>query len=103
LSRRPPSFSLFPYTTLFRSTLVWMTARFIGLVGAATFYFPAILVVTLFAGWELGICSVAASAALIWTLANRQLPAAPLAIFVFAGLLEVLLVGFLRAFLRDAW
>src|SRR5205814_166354 len=50
-----------------------------------------------------GTCSVAASAALIWTLANRQLPAAPLAIFVFAGLLEVLLVGFLREFLRDAW
>ena len=85
------------------ATLVWMATRFIGLVGAASFYFPAILVVTLFAGWELGVCSVAASAALIWTLANRQLPAAPLAIFVFAGLLEVLLVGFLRAFLRDAW
>jgi two-component sensor histidine kinase len=85
------------------ATLVWMAARVIGLVGAASFYFPAILVVTLFAGWELGVCSVAASAALIWTLASRQLPLPPLAVFVFAGLVEVLLAGFLREFLRDAW
>jgi two-component sensor histidine kinase len=85
------------------ATLVWMAARFIRLVGAASFYFPAILAVTLFTGWELGLCSVAASAALIWTLAGGQLPVAPVAIFVFAGLIEVLLAGFLREFLRDAW
>ena len=85
------------------ATLVWMAARFIGLVGAASFYFPAILVVTLFAGWQFGAGSVPACAALIWSLAGRRLPAAPLAIFVLAGLLEVLLAGFLRELLRDAW
>jgi len=85
------------------ATLVWMAARFIGLVGAASFYFPAILIVTLFAGWEFGLMAVFASAALIWTLAGRQLPPAPITIFVFAGLLEVLLAGFLRELLREAW
>jgi two-component sensor histidine kinase len=85
------------------ATLIWMAARFIGLVGAASFYFPAILVVTLFAGWELGVCSVAASAALIWSLARGHLPLVPLVVFVFAGLIEVMLAGFLREFLRDAW
>ena len=85
------------------ATLIWMAARVIGLVGAASFYFPAVLVVTLFAGWELGVCAVAGSAALIWTLAHGQLPVTPLTIFVVAGLLEVLLAAFLRALLRDAW
>jgi hypothetical protein len=78
------------------ATFVWMAARFVGLVGAASFYFPAILVITLFAGWEFAVAAVATSALLIWTLANRQLPLVPLAIFVLAGLLEVLLAGFLR-------
>jgi len=85
------------------ATLIWMTARFIGLVGSASFYFPAVLIVTLFAGWEFGLGAVAASAALIWTLAHRNLPFAPFAIFILAGLLEVLLAGFLRELLRDAW
>jgi two-component sensor histidine kinase len=80
-----------------------MAARFVGLVGAASFYFPAILVITLFAGWEFAVAAVATSALLIWTLANRQLPLVPLAIFVLAGLLEVLLAGFLRELLREAW
>jgi two-component sensor histidine kinase len=85
------------------ATLVWMAARFIGVVGAASFYFPAVLVVTLFAGWEFGLAAVLASASLIWTLAGRHLPLVPLAVFVFAGLVEVLLAGFLRELLREAW
>jgi two-component sensor histidine kinase len=85
------------------ATLIWMVAQFVGLVGAASFYFPAILVVTLFAGWQLGACSVPACAALIWSLSGRRLPAAPLAVFVLAGWVEVLLAGFLRELLREAW
>jgi two-component sensor histidine kinase len=85
------------------ATLIWMAARFIGLVGAASFYFPAVLIVTLFAGWEFGAAAVAASTALLWILAGRHLPLGPLAIFVLAGTVEVALAGFLRELLRDAW
>jgi two-component sensor histidine kinase len=85
------------------ASLIWAAARFIGLVGSASFYFPAILVVTLFAGWEFGVCSVAASGALIWTFAGRSFPAAPFVIVVLAGLVQVLIAGFLRELLRDAW
>jgi two-component sensor histidine kinase len=85
------------------ATLVWIAGRFIGLVGAASFYFPALLIVTLFAGWQFGLCSVAGSAALVWTFAGRGLPKAPFAIFILAGLLQVLLMGVLRELLRDTW
>ena len=85
------------------ATLIWMAAHFVGFVGAASFYFPAILIVTLFAGWEFGLAAVFVSAALIWMQWGRQLPPAPLTIFVVAGLTEVLLAGLLRELLRDAW
>ena len=94
------------------ATLIWMAAtHFMGLVGAASFYFPAILVVTLFGGWEFGAFSVPASAALIWMLAQGRLPAwmqaeglfAPIAVFAVAGWIEVLLAGFVRELLRNAW
>ena len=96
------------------ATLIWTTAtHFMGFVGAASFYFPAILVITVFAGWELGASSVPVCATLIWWLAagrmpswmpaSGQLPVAPIVIFAAAGWLEVLLAGFLCELLRDAW
>jgi len=96
------------------ATLIWLTAtHFMGFVGAASFYFPAILVVTVFAGWEFGAVSVPACVALLWRLAEGQLPVwmpaggslpvAPIVIFAAAGWLEVLLAGFLCELLRDAW
>ena len=96
------------------ATLIWTAATHVmGFVGAASFYFPAILVVTVFAGWEFGAGSVLICAVLIWTLAGGRLPAwmsaagrlpiAPIVIFAAAGWLEVLLAGFMCALLRDAW
>jgi two-component sensor histidine kinase len=96
------------------ATLIWIAAtRFMGFVGAASFYFPAILVVTVFAGWEFGAGSVPICVAVIWTLAagrlpgwmavGGRLPAAPIVIFAAAGWVEVLLAGFLCELLRDAW
>lgn len=96
------------------ATLIWMAAtHFMGFVGAASFYFPAILVVTVFAGWEFGAGSVAVCLALIWTLAEGRLPiwmpaggrlpVVPIVIFGAAGWLEVLIAGFLCTLLRDAW
>lgn len=96
------------------ATLIWTAATHVmGFVGAASFYFPAILVITVFAGWEFGAGSVLACAALIWILAGGRMPAwmpvagrlpvAPIIIFVTAGWLEVLLAGFMSTLLRDAW
>lgn len=96
------------------ATLIWTAATHVmGFVGAASFYFPAILVITVFAGWEFGAGSVLACAALFWMLAGGRMPAwmpasgrlplAPIIIFVTAGWLEVLLAGFMCALLRDAW
>jgi two-component sensor histidine kinase len=91
------------FVAILAATVIWMAAQFVGLLGAAAFYFPAILVVTFFAGWQFGACVVPACAVLIWSLAGRRLPVAPLAIFVLAGWVEVLLAGFLRELLREAW
>ena len=85
------------------ATLIWEVVRFGGIVGAAAFYFPAILIVTLFAGWEFGLALLATSVALIWTLAKPPPPGAPLAVFAIAGLLQLLLVAFIRRLLRDSW
>lgn len=96
------------------ATLIWLSAtHFMGFVGAASFYFPAILVVTVFAGWEFGVGSVLLCVALIgvfaegrmpsWMTPGGQLPLAPIVIFAAAGWLEVLLAGFLCALLREAW
>lgn len=95
------------------ATLIWVAATHVmGFVGAASFYFPAIFVVTLFAGWEFGAGSVALCVALMWTLAEGrlpvwmlgggQLPLAPIIVFALAGSLEVLIAGFLRELLREA-
>jgi len=96
------------------ATLIWTGAtRVMGFVGAASFYFPAILVITVFAGWKFGAGSVPVCAALIWTLAGGhlpiwmptagRLPIAPVLIFTTAGWLEVLLAGFMCELIRDAW
>ena len=96
------------------ATLIWVSAtHFMGFVGAASFYFPAILVITVFAGWQFGAGSVPVCAVMIWALADGRmpnwmapggrLPIAPIVIFAAAGWLEVLLAGFLSELLRDAW
>ena len=83
------------------ATIIWEGARFGGIVGAAAFYFPAILTVTLFAGWEFGVALLAAIVALVWAVAKP--PVAPLTVFGIAGLLQLLLVAFIRRLLRDSW
>jgi len=45
---------------------------------------------------------LAASVALIWTVVKPPLPGAPLAVFAVAGLLQLLLVAFIRRLLRDS-
>jgi two-component sensor histidine kinase len=85
------------------AAIIWEGARFGGIVGAAAFYFPAILIVTLFAGWEFGVALLAASVALIWAVAKPPPPGAPLAVFAVAGLIQLLLVAFIRRLLRDSW
>jgi hypothetical protein len=59
------------FVAILAATVIWMAAQFVGLLGAAAFYFPAILVVTFFAGWQFGACVVPACAVLIWSLAGR--------------------------------
>ena len=83
------------------STLVWEAARAGHLIGSASLYFPAILVVTLFTGWEFGLVMLAASAALIWTVIGPDRPGGTL-VFVAAGLLEVLIAGLVREVLRSS-
>lgn len=96
------------------ATLVWVaTTHFMGFVGAASFYFPAILVITVFAGWEFGAGSVALCVAFVWTVAAGRLPSwmpgggrlplVPMIVFAAAAWIEVLIAGFLCALLRDAW
>lgn len=85
------------------ATIIWIAARFGGVFGGAIFYFPAILIVTLFAGWEFGLASLAASIAMIGAVAIPLPPGAPLAVFAVAGLLQLLLVALIRRLLRDSW
>jgi len=105
---------LVTFVALAIATFIWITAtHYMGFIGAASFYFPAILVITVFAGWEFGACSVPICATVIWLLAAGRMPSwmpaagglpiAPVIIFATAGWLEVLLAGFMCALLRDAW
>jgi two-component sensor histidine kinase len=82
------------------ATVAWDAMRAEGILGAASFYFPAILIVTLFAGWELGIGALAASTTLIWALAQPSLPGTRLAVFALAGFVQVLLASLVRGLLR---
>ena len=84
------------------ATIIWEAVRFGGISGAAAFYFPAILTVTLFAGWEFGMALLGAIVVLIWIVAKPPVHA-PLAVFAVAGLLQLLLVAFIRRLLRDSW
>ena len=85
------------------TTIIWRAARALGILGTASLYFPATLLVTLFAGWEFGALMLAASGALIWTVAHAGFPPAALAVFAATGVLQLLLAGFVRALLREAW
>jgi two-component sensor histidine kinase len=85
------------------TTIIWVSARTHGLLGTASLYFPATLFVTLFAGWEFGAAILAASALMIWTVAHLQFPATTLGIFCAGGVLQLLLAGFVRELLRNAW
>lgn len=85
------------------ATVAWELVRQLGVLGAAAFYFPAILVATFLAGWEFGIAALVASLGLIWAAAHAAVPVPSLAVFVTAGLVQILLAAFLRALLRQSW
>ncbi|MGH6890022.1 MAG: HWE histidine kinase domain-containing protein [Rhizomicrobium sp.] len=82
---------------------VCLFARGNGIFGAAALFFPACLIVTLFAGWEFGAVVLVAAAALVWNVARTLLPATSLIVFGLAGVLQLALAGFVRALLRSAW
>ncbi len=85
------------------TTIIWWTARSYGVLGTASLFFPASLLVTLLVGWEFGLMIMAASAALVWRVIHSQFAGASLAIFAMAGVLQLLIAGFVRELLRDAW
>jgi two-component sensor histidine kinase len=85
------------------ATVIWALVRAAGVLGAASFYFPAILVVTFLAGWEFGLGALAASAALIWAVARVHPPMRSLLVFFVAGLLQIFLAAFIRTLLRQSW
>jgi two-component sensor histidine kinase len=85
------------------TTIVWFAARTYGVLGTAALYFPATLLVTLLAGWEFGLVIMVASAVLVWRVAHSQFAGATLAVFAMAGVLQLLVAGFVRELLRDAW
>jgi two-component sensor histidine kinase len=85
------------------TTIVWWAARTHGVLGTASLFFPAMLLVTLFAGWEFGLAILVAGGALIWTVVHAQLAATPLFVFALAGVLQLLIAGFVRELLRQAW
>jgi two-component sensor histidine kinase len=85
------------------TTIIWWAARTYGVLGTAALYFPATLLVTLLAGWEFGLVIMIASAMLVWRVAHSQFAGATLAAFAMAGVLQLLIAGFLRELLRNAW
>jgi two-component sensor histidine kinase len=85
------------------TTIIWWAARARGVLGTASLFFPAMLLVTLFAGWEFGLVILVAGGALIWTLVHAQLASTPLFVFALAGVLQLLIAGFVRELLRQAW
>ncbi|HTT83365.1 MAG TPA: sensor histidine kinase [Rhizomicrobium sp.] len=85
------------------TTIIWWTARSYGVLGTASLYFPATLLVTLLAGWEFGLVVMLASAALVWRVMHSQLAGVSLVVFAMAGILQLLIAGFVRELLRNAW
>lgn len=85
------------------TTAIWLLARATGIFGTAALFFPACLIVTLFAGWEFGAVVLVAAAALVWTAARSQFPAVSFLIFGGAGVLQLAVAGVVRALLRSAW
>lgn len=85
------------------TTAIWVAARAFGILGSASLYFPALLIVTLFAGWGPGLVTLVASASVIWIVARAHYPAVSLAIFLLAGALLLAIAGVLRELLREAW
>ena len=92
--------TLFVFLT---TTIVWWAARAHGILGTASFYFPASLLVTLLAGWEFGLVILVAGSALVWHVAHAQFAGISLAVFATAGILQLLIAGFVRELLRSAW
>jgi two-component sensor histidine kinase len=82
---------------------IWLAARASGILGTASLFFPATLFATLFTGWEFGLLLLAASAATIYSAARAYFPPEALLVFAFAGILEVVIAGFVRELLRSAW
>jgi two-component sensor histidine kinase len=85
------------------TTIIWWTARSYGVLGTAALYFPATLVVTLLAGWEFGLVILVASAVLVGRAVYSQFAVASLVVFATAGVLQLLIAGFVRELLRHAW
>ncbi|HEX4157023.1 MAG TPA: sensor histidine kinase [Rhizomicrobium sp.] len=85
------------------TTIIWWTARSYGVLGTAALYFPATLLVTLLAGWEFGLVIMVAGAVLVWRVAHSQFAGATLVVFAMAGVLQLLIAGFVRELLRNAW
>lgn len=94
------AFTLLVYVA---TTVIWWAARSYGVVGTAALFFPASLLVTLLAGWEFGLAILVASSALVWLAVHSEFAGLSLAIFAMAGVLQLLIAGFVRALLRNAW
>lgn len=95
--------SVFTLLVYVATTIIWWAARNYGVVGTAALFFPASLLVTLLAGWEFGLAILVASSALVWRAVHSQFAGLSLAIFAVAGVLQLLVAGFVRALLRNAW
>ena len=85
------------------STIIWWAARSYGVLGTAALYFPATLLVTLLAGWEFGLVILIASWLLVWRVAHSQYAGTTLVVFAMTGVLQLLIAGFVRELLRNAW
>jgi two-component sensor histidine kinase len=85
------------------TTIIWWAARTHGVLGTAALFFPATLLVTLLAGWQFGLAILVLSAFLIWRVVHSQFAGATLGAFAMAGVLELLIAGFVRELLREAW
>jgi two-component sensor histidine kinase len=85
------------------TAIIWWAARNSGVIGTAALFFPATLFVTLLAGWEFGLAIMIASSVLVGRVIHSQFAGVSLAIFAAAGILQLLIAGFVRELLRKAW
>lgn len=85
------------------ATIIWAVARAEGVIGSGAFYFPAILVASLFAGWQFGFGILVACSVLVIGTARTQFPASSFLVFGLAGGLQIVLAGLVHALLGDSW